>query len=179
MKKKALVVLVAVLLLGSAFSASAQVRLDVDLNWPLIGGIQLSSSIFGSSGGNVDLSSWHLLLPDLRLYYQFGDEVFRGGLGLRMYTVILESLFFPEAYLEVNLKPIVINASLGGFVFGVFGLYTNVSTADLLLPELSAYWAITDWFRLGGGVLFFVPTSTNSVFGYIGFIGARFVFVFK
>jgi hypothetical protein len=180
MKKKVLLaVMVVALLLGVALGSSAQVRLDIDLNWPIVGGIALDPAVFGSSGGNLDLSQYHLLLPDLRLYYQFGDGVLRGGLGLRIYTVIIESLLFPEAYLEVNLKPFVIGVSAGGFLFGVIGLYSNLGTAGLLLPDINAYWAIADWFRIGAGALLFVPTSFGSSFGYIGYIGARFVFVFN
>jgi len=178
MKRSTLIaVLVAVLLLGGALGAGAQVRLDADLNWPLIGGIALDP-VFGSSGGSLDLSQYHLILPDFRLYYQWGDGKWRGGLGLRIYTVIIESLFFPEAYVELDLPHFALDVSLGGFVFGAFGLYNDVTAAGLLLPDVAAYWAINDWFRLGAGALLFVPTGFGSSFGYIGYIGARFVWVY-
>lgn len=182
MKKKALIALVVVLLLcAGALNVSAQVRLEGNLSWPVLGGIKLDSSIYGSSGSSVDLSQYHLLLPDFRIYYQFGDGILRGGIGARVYSLIIESIIYPEAFIEVELTPIVLEASLGGYVFGVFGLYNNVTTAQLMIPDLNVGWAIAPWFRLGAGVLMFAPLNGNwsQNFGYIGYIGARFIFVLK
>ena len=181
MKKRwLLIAFAALLILAGAVSASAQLRLEGNLNWPLFGGIKLDPSVYGGSGGNVDLSQYHLLLPDFRIYYQFGgDGMLRGGVGARVYTVIFLSIIYPEAYLEVNLKPIVLEASLGGYLFGVFGLASSLSTASLLLPDLNVGWQIAPWFRLGAGMLFFTPLNANwsQNFGYIGYLGARFIFL--
>jgi len=181
-KKKILIAAAAtVILFTAALTASAQVRLDIDLNWPVIGGIQLDPTIFGTSGSSIDLSQYHLLLPDLRLYYQFGEGFLQAGIGIRAYTLIIESLVFPEAFIEMNLKPFVISASVGGYLFGVIGIANTGSTADLILPDVSAYWAINNWFRIGGGVLMFAPldASWTQNFGYVGYFGAKFSFLFK
>jgi hypothetical protein len=178
MKKKLIMcVLVLLLALLVTVSAGAQLRLEANLTYPVFGGIGLGSS-FNSS---VDFSQYHFLVPDFRIYYQFGDGLLTGGVGARVYTVILLSLIYPEAYVELHLDPIVLEASLGGYVFGVFGLYSNLSTADLLLPDLNVGWQLAPWFRLNAGVLFFAPVSSSwSVNNaYMGYISARFIFLLK
>ena len=133
--KKGIILSAAVLLiLFSTVSAGAQARLEVNVNWPITIGINSSNSLF--SGANVDLSQYHFLLPDFRAYYQFGgDGLLRGGIGIRAYSVIIQSFIFPEAFVELNLNPVMLEASLGGYVFGFFGLFNHLSTADLMLPD--------------------------------------------
>ena len=182
MKKRRVIAFVAVaVVLAGAVSAGAQLRLDANLNWPLVGGIQLDPTIFGSTGGSLDLSQYHLLLPDFRLYYQFGTGFLQAGIGIRAYTLIIESLVFPEAFIEMNLKPFVLSASLGGYLFGVFGIVNNGAAANLILPDLSAYWSINNWFRIGGGILLFAPLNASGEqnFGYLGYLGAKFSFLFR
>lgn len=171
-------VLAVILILVGVVSAGAQARFEVNVNWPLTIGINSSNVLF--SGSNINLSQYHFLLPDLRLYYQFGgDGLVRGGIGARAYSVIAESFIFPEAFVELNLTPIELEASLGGYLFGFFGLYNNLTTADLVMPDLNVGWQILPWLRLGGGVLFFMPTGANwsQNFVYMGYIGARFIFL--
>ncbi len=172
--------LVALLILAGTVGASAQARIEVNVNWPITIGISSSNELF--SGSDIDLSQYHLLLPDFRIYYQFGgDGLLRGGIGARAYTVIIESFIFPEAFIELNLAPIVLEASLGGYVFGLFGLYNNLTTASLMFPDLNVGWQVLPWLRLGGGVLFGIPIGSDwsQNYIYMGYIGARFIFLPK
>ena len=82
-------VLVALLLLGGAWQAGAEVRLDFDI--PIILGARLNvSDLTGTSTIDLDLSNLHIPLPYLELSYQFGEGWLRGGVGVRSYTVIVE-----------------------------------------------------------------------------------------
>ncbi len=178
-KTIAICVFAVLLVLAGATDASAQARFEVNVNWPVLFGISSSNSLFG---GNVDLSSYHFILPDLRIYYQFGgDGLVRGGIGVRAYTVIVESFIWPEAFVELNLTPIELEASLGGFLFGIFGLYSNLTTASIMFPDFNVGWQILPWLRLGGGVLLGMPIGSdwNQNFVYMGYIGARFIFLPK
>jgi len=172
-------VLVVLLIVVGTVDAGAQLRLEGNLSWPLTIGISSSNSLF--SGSNVDLSQYHFLLPDFRIYYQFGEEFLHGGIGARVYTALAESFIYPEAFVEVDLSPIVLEAGFGGFVFDFFGLYNNLTTASLLIPDFNAAWQVAPWLRLGGGVLLFAPVGSNwsQNFVYMAYIGARFIFVLR
>jgi len=176
MKKGIIPPIVALLILLGTVSAGAQARFEFNLNWPLTIGINTSNSLF--SGANFDLSQYHLLLPDFRIYYQWGGEgLLRGGVGARAYTVIIESLIYPEAFIELNLYPLELEASLGGYLFGLFGLSNNFKTLNLLLPDFNVGFQVLSWLRLAGGVLLFTPVGSNwsQDFVYMGYIGARFI----
>jgi len=180
MKKTPFMCFLAVLLIVVAtMNAGAQLRLEGNLSWPITIGVNSSNTLF--SGSNVDLSQYHFLLPDFRIYYQFGEEFLHGGIGARAYTALFESFIYPEAFVEVDLSPIVLEAALGGFVVDFFGIYNNLTTASLLIPDLNAAWQVAPWLRLGGGVLLFIPVGSNwsQNFVYMAYIGARFIFVLK
>jgi len=173
-------VFVALLILLSALSAGAQVRLEGNLAWPLVVGINSSSTLFG--GTSVDLSKYYFLVPDFRVYYQFGDGLLDGGIGLRLPTLFVVSAIYPEAFVELNLKPLVLEATLGGLLFGYFGLgVAGVSAESMVLSDLNASFALTPWFRLGGGVYLIMPANStfSQNFVYVGYLSARFIFLVK
>jgi len=179
-RKRALAVSAALLILLSAMSAGAQARLEVNLDWPLVIGWTSESTYLGND--TVDVSQFRLLVPDFRAYYQFGDGLLTGGIGVRVPTLIIVSLIYPEGFVEVNLKPFSLEATLGGFLFGAFGLGVGTFSAQpLLLSDLSASVELASWFRLGGGVYLIMPTDStfSKNFAYIGYIGGRFIFMPK
>jgi len=173
-----LFIVVDLLALGTV-NGAPQVRLEASHNCPLKNGLS-NASILGT-GGSIDFSQYHLIVPDFRAYYQFGDDFIRGGIGVRVPTFIIVSLFWPEAFVELNLHPVVLEASLGGFLFGGFGLGVGSFTVQpWVIPDLNASIEIAPWFRLGGGVLFLAPfNSWNQDFLYIAYVGARFIFLVK
>ncbi len=183
MRKKILVVLVAVFLVFGAFNASAQMRLDVDIPWVLTAGANLNMFTGGGSGApSLDLSQFHLILPHVDLAYQFGNGIFTGGVGLRNYTILFEFFSYPMGYVELNFKPLVIRAEMGGFAFLLWGVYNylfvSADSLKIWLPDVSVAFAFTDWFRLGAGATLIVPFGDFNNFGYILYIDARFNFLF-
>ena len=115
-KKLVLVVLVAALFLGVTGTAMAEIRLDFDIPWLLAVGVN-TSDVTGSTTNSVDLSSYHFPLPYVELAYQFGEEnaFIRGGLGLRTYTILIEFIGWPMAYVEVEpLERLVLRAERVG-----------------------------------------------------------------
>ncbi len=175
------VALVAFLLVG-AFSASAQVRLDVDIPWVITTGLQLED-LTGSPSGNVSFSDYHYPLPYLELAYQFGLDPFALGVGIRTYTLLVEFAGWPMVYAELNLKPIVLRAELGGFAFFLFGFYNDFALNDytlkVMIPDLQVSWAITDWFRRGAGTLIVAPLGDFNNFGWVFYVNGRFAILFK
>jgi hypothetical protein len=129
--------------------------------------------------GTTDISHYAFLFPEVQLSWQFGDGALRGGVGLRAFTMILESFGWPDAWLELELKPIVLRADLGGGFFYAFGLYNNGKMASVIVPQLDASWKLADWFRLGVGALFIAPFDNPSNFGVAVYVGGRFTAVFK
>jgi len=179
MKNKGLVVLVASLLLvGGAVGANAQVRLDANIQWPFYLGINLEN-LTGGVQGTTEISKYAFLLPELEASYQFGGANLRGGIGLKAYTLIIESFGWPMAYLELVLDPIVLRAELGGGLFYAFGLASASGTARIIIPQLEVSWKLADWFRLGAGALFIAPFDAPSNFGVVGYLGGRFTFLFR
>jgi hypothetical protein len=182
-KSRILVLALAAFLLVGAFSASAQVRLDVDIPWILTAGANVSS-ITGSQSTNFDLSGYTFPLPYLELAYQFGLDPFAIGVGVRSYTLIVAFAGWPMVYVEANLKPIVLRAELGGFAFFTLGalgnnLFINEYTMRVMLPDFQASFAFTDWFRAGAGVILVAPVGNFNNFGWMGYINARFCLLFK
>ena len=183
MKKKwLLVTFAALLILAGAVSAGAQARLEGNLTWPVTAGISSSSTFVG--GSSIDLSQFHLLFPDFRAYYQFGNDFLHGGIGVRVPTLIIVSAIYPDAFIEMDLQPapVVLQASLGGLLFGAFGYgVASLTVQPYVIPDLNASLKIAPWFRLGGGVEFLMPfngTWQNN-FIYVVYLSARFVFVIK
>lgn len=184
MKRAIFLVVVVVVLLTGAVSASAQLRLDMDVNLPLF---------FGSSSGDA---AWNHFVPfpNGRLAWQFGGGLIDGGVGARAFTFIIENILYPEGYIELNIEQFTFSFNVGGFAFLEFGLLSDALSSaginnlsgfhGLILPDLNAAWRVNDWFRLGGGVFMIAPFGSdmggvlnNLVYSF--YIDARFVILFK
>jgi len=183
--KKTLVVaaLAATLFLGAAGGAVADVRLDFDIPVILWAGLNVSD-ITGSTAYSYDLSSLHIPLPYVELAYQFGDGFLRGGVGIRSYTILIEFVGWPVAYVEVEpVDRLILRAELGGFAFFMLGvvnqLYLDNYTMSVLLPDFQASFAVAPWFRVGAGIIVVVPAGNVNNFGYLVYINARFALTWK
>ena len=186
MKKRGLIVLVAVLMLCvGAAGASAELRMDFNIPWMLLGGININALPGGSGldSGSTDISNYHFIIPDFELAWQFGGTPLRGGVGIRAYSLLIETFGFPQAYIEFELSPFVLRAALGGGAFFFLGLYNdfiiNSDTLKVLIPDVSVSWKITDWFQLGAGALVVAPLGDFQNLFWLGYVNARFVLTFK
>jgi hypothetical protein len=181
MKRKiVIVVLAAAMLLGAVGSASADVRLDVDVPWLIAAGLNLQN-ITGSSGAvSVDLSSYHIPLPYIMLAYQFGDGFLRGGVGIRTYTVLVEFFGWPMGYVEASFDKLVLRAELGGLALFALGIENDLLTQGVpMISDFQVGYAFFPWLRVGAGVLVGAPISDLSSNVWAFYINARFTFDFK
>ena len=188
MKRAIFLVVVVVVLLTGAVSASAQLRLDFDINVPVWFGYHTSG------GGDGAWNQYFIPFPDARLAWQFGGGLIDFGIGARVFTFIIENVLYPEAYFELNLENFTFSAAVGGFGFLEFGLLSSAMQQagvnnltgfhNVILPDLNVAWRVSDWFRLGVGVFMIAPFGNDlggvlNNFVYSGYINARFVILFK
>ncbi|HEY9593298.1 MAG TPA: hypothetical protein VHE79_02415 [Spirochaetia bacterium] len=188
MKKKWILLIVVVLLAGTAVTVSAQLRLDMDITVPVYLGFTASSGV--SQGV---WNSYFIPLPNARLAWQFGDGLIDGGVGLRMFTYIIENIAYPEAFVELNVDRFTFAANVGGYGFLEFGLLSSLLQEagvgnlsgfhNLIIPDVSAQFRVNDWFRVSAGVLMLAPFGANiggifDNFAYFGYINAKFVVKF-
>jgi hypothetical protein len=118
------------------------------------------------------------LIPDFQALLQADLGIVRLGGGVRLFTIILQSVVFPTLFAEVKLGPFAVNASLGGIAYGFFGLYTDVTTQNTLgIADLSAGFCFTDWFRVTLGAFGFVPLQNIEAFAGVIYAGAKFTLV--
>lgn len=179
MKRRHIVaVVVAVLLCAEAVGASAQLRFDFEVAFPVFEGINLGD--LGVSGG-ATISQYLFLLPMIEATYQFGEGPVRFGVGAKAVTFIIESLLWPNAFIEIDLNPVVIRGDLGGGVFLSFGRVNQVPDTSWtwVIPQIDVSFAHTDWFRLSGGVIALAPFDTMNKFGFLLYVNARFIVLFK
>jgi hypothetical protein len=177
MKKIAIIGLILVML--CAVISFAQPRIDLGIDVPFLFGINFS----GSGGSNVSaFSQFTALLPEFAIHYVIDLELIKIGLGVRMFTFIIESIGWPNAFVEVNLDPLVLSAELGGGLYFLFGLYNTAGTMPLLLGDISAAFKFTDWFRIGIGVFTIgegdpaIAFSDEGVLPYAVYAFAKFSF---
>ena len=188
-KRLAIVLVVLAVMLAGAVNASAQLRLDIDINDPIY---------FGYTDTGTPKGLWnpypYIPIPDAKLMYQFSLGPVNLGAGVRVFSLIIENFLYPELYAELDLKPFVLGLSVGGFAFLEFGLLSSLLTAEginnlngfysVILPDLSVAYKVNDVFRIGGG-LFMIAPFTNSLGGvlannvFAGYIKATFVIMFK
>ncbi len=190
MKKRLVIVFVALaVMLAGAVNASAQLRLDIDISDPVY---------FGYTSGGSAQGAWnpvpYIPIPDAKLLYQFSLGPVNLGAGVRVFSLIVENILYPELYSELTLGPVVFNASVGGLAFLEFGLLsTALSDAGIsnltgfqsvILPDVSVSFKVNNVFRLGGGLFMIAPMGSslggvlaNNVFA--GYLKATFVVLFK
>jgi hypothetical protein len=85
-----------------------------------------------------------------------------------MFTFIIETIGWPNAFIEVNLDPLVLSAELGGGLFFVFGFYSNAGSTAIVVGDIAAAFKFNDWFRAGLGVFSIGETDPNIGFSESG-----------
>jgi hypothetical protein len=181
-KKGRLLIAAVVLLAVVAAGAGAELRFDANIAWPMYLGVKLDSSTFGTSSQGMDISKFLILFPDVELYWQFGGQGLRAGIGARVFTLILESVAYPAAFIELDLNPFVLSANVGGGAYAFFGLFSQAGTGAFWLPDVNVAFKFNDWFRVGVGAYgLFIPSiqSSGTILPFALYANARFVVPIK
>lgn len=172
--KKVAIALVALLILAAP-AAFAQFRVDAGFNAPLRVGI---SGLPGVSSDPIEVPAF-LPLPFVQLSYSPSIGPINLGVGLKAYTLIILNLAWPTVYAEIDLHPIVLQASVGGgflFYFGAIG--SGVLDTNMVMPELAAFLKLGKTGRLGLGAMTFIASENQEVFPYLIYGTLQFAFPF-
>lgn len=179
MKHLVIITAFILLLVPPAFS---QVRFDLGFDVPMTVGTITGGEVTTSSKIGTFLQDHTFPFPEASVYYQFNLGPVKLAPGIRLYTFILESIFWPNLLAEVQLGPVFIDAQLGGLFFGVFGLFSNFDFGKVLIPDLSVWIGLGKErrFRLGGGVLGLVlPELSTEGMLIIPYLGAKIALLVK
>lgn len=171
-KRAAALLLVAAVTLMFAGALSAQTTyVDIGIKVPFYWGVG-STELDDDISGAID---YIFPIPDLNYGLMFGDGPVTFGFGARFFTIILESLVYPQLMVRAEYDPIVLTGSVGGGVFLVFGLFNDIGTPNLLTSELTAAYKMNDWFHLGLGTTIVYAFADNDVMTG-GYVYAPYVF---
>lgn len=154
--------------------ASAQARLDIGVDVPRGVGTLVGGNL-GGFAGVLDAAVFPF--PEAALHYQFGEGIVKAGLGARAFTFIVESVAWPNAYVEVDLGPFAIEAQAGGGAFLLFGLYNDALFGRVFFPDLSAWYRMgkKQNFRLGLGCIgVFLPDYAGKALPFAFYFGGKF-----
>jgi hypothetical protein len=171
--------------------STAQMRIDLGLYKPLgIGFTEVPEASSELEKVNDVISSqiW-LMIPEIGAYYEFNlaPLPLRFGVGVRAITVIVATAGYPNAFAELELGPVEIEAQIGGLAFGYYVL--NEFGGDfgkVFIPDLSAWLALgkKKSFRIGGGVtMLYAPDAVaelddstgRNIIPFIYYASAKFV----
>jgi len=175
------IVLLAVFIVVLVFPAFSQFRIDLGFDVPLTLGVIGNGEIQTSHEAGTFLREHILPFPEASLYYQFELGPLKLAPGVRIFTIILESVLWPNLMAELAFDPVFIQAQLGGLIFAVFGLYSDIQYGEVLLPDLSIWLGLGEErrFRIGGGVLgLMLPELTTEGIGIAPYVGAKISLLF-
>lgn len=173
MKRLLIVMFVLVVVATSGF---AQFRADIGFDIPW----RLGATVTNAAGDQVSesldvLSEFTFLLPDLMFSYEGVVGPVHLGVGARMFTLILESIAYPAAFAELDLGQLTVNFNVGGGAFLFFGLYNDLATGQLFLPDLSAHLKLGQSFRVGLGTIGLVGELLPDANPFIVYLSGKFV----
>jgi hypothetical protein len=158
-----------------AAPSMAQGRLDIGIDVPKGMGNVLPSGVDASVSDF--LAKAFIPFPEAALYYQWDLGMIKVGAGLRAYTVILASVAWPNAFAELDLGPLAVEAQLGGGVFAYYAIASGgLETGKVFFPDLSAWYAFGQKriLRLGAGAMgIFLPNQDAGSLPFIIYLGAK------
>ncbi len=167
-----LVALTAVL----AYPAFSEFRLDIGLDVPLTAGFISGEGVSTSSEVGTFLTEHIFPFPEVSLYYQWDLGPLHLAPGIRFFTFILQSVFWPNLLGEIQLGPVFIDAQLGGLLFVTFGMFNDASFGQVIIPDLSVWFGLgkKKMIRLGGGAIgIMVPEISTSQMLFAAYVGAK------
>ncbi|MFA5852697.1 MAG: hypothetical protein WC820_08350 [Spirochaetales bacterium] len=176
--KKVLICLVLICAI-SVPAAFSQFRLELGVNAPVAVGYVTGSGTDGDIASTIE-ESGIIPIPNLALLLQANLGLVKIGVGVKAQSVIVYSLAYPVAQLELALGPLAIDASLGGYYFGYYavGNVYGVEQMDILLPDLSVWLGFgkKQTFRLGAGAIGAIPSSFDlSAVPFVAYAGLKIV----
>jgi hypothetical protein len=158
--------------------AFAEWRLDLGALAPrgmgaMAGGATPLSSDLGSQ-----IADWPFIpLPEAGLYYEADLGDIKLGLGARAFTAILATIVWPNAFVELELGRVAIEAQVGG---GAFGFLTVVATTGgfgkVFIPDISVWYKLgkNQNFRLGAGAIgLYMPELLGDGLPFLFYIGGK------
>lgn len=167
--------LIAALIAAAALPAFAEWRIDVGFDIPRgIGAMADGEAVISEDAGDF-FDEYIFPFPEASVYYQRNAGPLRVGGGLRMYTFILESIFWPNAFAELDVWKVTFQFQFGGLLFGMFGLLNSIESGPILIPDLSVWYRIGNVFRVGGGAIGFMHQDLPDAIAFIYYFGAKFV----
>ncbi|TVQ24696.1 MAG: hypothetical protein EA382_08145 [Spirochaetaceae bacterium] len=175
-------VLILALAVFAAAPSFAQFRADFGVLIPWRIGAAAQSGDESANDSFDVLQFATLPFPELMVSYSGKVGPITVGGGLRGFSIILQSLFWPVVYAEAELGPAVVHLNLGGGAFWTFGVIGNaLETGGIFIPDLSAYFKLGRSFRLGLGVasirgIDFDPELTITP--WVFYISGKFVTMF-
>ncbi len=168
-KKRLSLVAILILFLVIAGQANADSQWDITLSVPYYAGLRSSTGDVG------EFAEFLFLVPDVQWHYYWGSEKIHFGPGIRLWTLVLQSAIYPVFSVESNLGNFVLNASVGGGLFGFFGLYNQFAAEWLFLPDFSVAYRLgkRKIFSLGTGAMIIIAPDAVQ-FESLGFVGTVF-----
>ncbi len=174
MRKIAFLLLSLAVALVAPPSVAAQARLDIGAIVPRGAGVASGGS---STSVGTFVDNWPFIpLPDAGIYYQGDLGLLKLGIGARATTFILETIAWPNAYAELDLGPVAIQAQVGGGAFLMLGLVTSPVLGKVLIPDISAWYKFgkKGIFRLGAGAIgLYVPDAFGDFTPFLIYIGGK------
>jgi hypothetical protein len=156
----------ALILALSTTLAFSQFRFEIGANAPVAAG---SASAGNSEIADIftSISDFGIIpIPNLALLLQANMGFLKVGVGVKVQSLIVYSLAYPEAQVELALGPLVVDASVGGYYFGYYAIGNTygLQQANYLVPDLSVWLALGKkrTFRLGGGAMGVLPIESLS-----------------
>ena len=168
MKKRGIVL---VLALALAIPAFPQLRLDLGVDVPRGVGASNGATSIGTTAGK-----WPFIpLPEGALHYQFLDlGVLKAGIGVRAFTLIVETIAWPNAFCEADFGPVAVEAQVGGGAFALLGIAESTQLGKVFIPDLSAWVRLGSSLRLGAGVIgLYVPEAFGDYVPFLIYVGGK------
>jgi len=162
--KKLIIIIALAGLAGSL--AFGQIRIDAGIAVPIgVGAVLDGTSLEMNDVVGNFLSRTFLPLPELGLHYQFDFGQLKFGLGARAITLIIETMIWPNAFIEYNFGSLVAEAQLGGGAFLLLGLISDFQAGHVFFPDLSMWMKVgaSQRVRFGAGITgIYLPEQSSS-----------------
>jgi hypothetical protein len=175
MRKITVLALACAIVLIATPPASSQARLDIGAIVPKGGDFSFGKVATTNTDGFLD--EWPLVpLPEVGLYYQGDFGLVKLGIGARVFSIIAENMAWPNAYAELDVGKVAIDAQVGAGAFFMLGLATRADFGQVLIPDISAWFKVgkIGVFRLGGGAAgLYVPEAFGKAMFILFYIGGK------